>query len=372
MLVPRSTSTLNDHPLLLLQNKLSENLQPNVNRLPVLSRLCRVQRLVGEACVDTEVRTDPESSDFAGSTLAQALNTRGGVTRAEFTDDSNSVEATRPKDPSVIPSLRVTSRALIKEYFTQNETVRLIQGHPTIAFSEDQISSVLRVVADETARASFDMLENLIQRASELHLGPKPSSKKTSKRTPSTKSSVGSSRYASGDKHAGDYSDTSGALRSDDNFSSIGYSFEHSEPENIASPPIAGASTGCRPTNLRSTGNLQADSPGSQTLASLKLEALKDRYRQPRIQQGRHTIKAKTSGSRRKITRSCKIMKDAYFKGMEWTKTFVSGPVDPRWNPYKFYCQIWKANISIYGKGAREILRGRSVNFYLNMAISTS
>ena len=202
MLVPRSTSTLNDHPLSLLQNKLSDCLQPNVNRLPVLSRLCRVQRLVGEACVDTEVRTDAESSDFAGSTLAQALNTRGGVTRAEFTDDSNSVEATRPKDPSVIPSL--TSRALIKEYFTQNETVSLIQGHPTIAFSEDQISSVLQVVADETARASFDMLENLIQRASELHLGPKPSSKKTSKRTPSTKSSVGSSRYASGDNHAGD------------------------------------------------------------------------------------------------------------------------------------------------------------------------
>ena len=33
------------------------------------------------------------------------------------------------------------------------------------------------------------------------------------------------------------------------------------------------------------------------------------------------------------------------------------GPVDPRWNLYKFYCQICKANISIYGKGAREILR---------------
>ena len=50
-------------------------------------------------------------------------------------------------------------------------------------------------------------------------------------------------------------------------------------------------------------------------------------------------------------------MKEAYFKGMEWTKTFVSGPVDPRWNPYKFYCQICKGNISIYGRGAREILR---------------
>ena len=45
---------------------------------------------------------------------------------------------------------------------------------------------------------------------------------------------------------------------------------------------------------------------------------------------------------------------------MQWTKIFVSGPVDPRWNPYKFYRQICKANISIYGKGAREILRHHS------------
>ena len=50
-------------------------------------------------------------------------------------------------------------------------------------------------------------------------------------------------------------------------------------------------------------------------------------------------------------------MKEAYFKGMEWTRTFVSGPVDPKWNQYKFYCQICKANILIYSKGAREILR---------------
>ena len=53
-------------------------------------------------------------------------------------------------------------------------------------------------------------------------------------------------------------------------------------------------------------------------------------------------------------------MKEAYFHGMEWTRTFVTGPVDPKGNRYKFYCQICKANISIYSKGAREILRHHS------------
>ena len=58
-------------------------------------------------------------------------------------------------------------------------------------------------------------------------------------------------------------------------------------------------------------------------------------------------------------------MKEACFKGMEWTKTFVSGPIDPRWNPYKFYCQICKGNISIYGRGAHEILRHHATERHL-------
>ena len=35
----------------------------------------------------------------------------------------------------------------------------------------------------------------------------------------------------------------------------------------------------------------------------------------------------------------------------------MSGPVDPKRNRYKFYCQTCKGNVSIYGNGAREILR---------------
>ena len=77
----------------------------------------------------------------------------------------------------------------------------------------------------------------------------------------------------------------------------------------------------------------------------------------PRNQQGRFTTSgSKGPGTRKKLPRTYKIMKETYFKGVEWTRTFVSGPVDPKWNRYKFYCQICRANISIYGKGAREFL----------------
>ena len=96
-----------------------------------------------------------------------------------------------------------------------------------------------------------------------------------------------------------------------------------------------------------------ADSPGAQTLAALKEEARKD----PPSKGRKSKIPSKPRTTRRKVTRSCQIMKEEYFEGMAWTRTFVSGPVDPKWNRYKFYCQICKGNVSIYGKVAREILR---------------
>ena len=50
-------------------------------------------------------------------------------------------------------------------------------------------------------------------------------------------------------------------------------------------------------------------------------------------------------------------MKEAYSKGIQWTRTFVTGPFDPEHNKHKFYCQICTTNVSIFTKGAREIVR---------------
>ena len=52
-----------------------------------------------------------------------------------------------------------------------------------------------------------------------------------------------------------------------------------------------------------------------------------------------------------------KVMKEAYFNGIKWTKTFVTGSLDPVHNKHKFYCQLSKANVSLKSKGAREIIR---------------
>ena len=60
---------------------------------------------------------------------------------------------------------------------------------------------------------------------------------------------------------------------------------------------------------------------------------------------------------RRFVGRPGKIKKAAYFKGIQWTKVFVTGPLDPVHYKHKFYCQICKTSVSIYSKGARETVR---------------
>ena len=67
--------------------------------------------------------------------------------------------------------LTSSSRALIKQHFSEASLVFLPRGHPTVAFNEGQVSSILTAVANESARASFDMLSSVVERASRLNLG---------------------------------------------------------------------------------------------------------------------------------------------------------------------------------------------------------
>ena len=211
------------------------------------------------------------------------------------------------------------------------------------------MSTVLKVEAEETARSTQSMLESIIRQASKLNLGPG-----VNESTPLKV--MGTGKTKRGSRVSGQYSDTSGALRSDDEFSSIGYSFEGPEHQEVAALPVSTGRPSCShvdPTSLQTS--FIADSPGEQTLASLKAEARENRSKLSRNKRGRFTQASTTRGTRREITRSCKIMKEAYF----------SGPVDPKWNRYKFYCKICKANISIYAKEAREILRHHSTEKHL-------
>ena len=160
---------------------------------------------------DCESTTNP-----ARSTIAQALNTRC-KTPPNSTDDSDSafVPGGLPSS-SRSPTLGHSSRALINEFFSNAEKFDFPKGHPTVAFTEDQISSVLKVVADEAVRDSCGVMKKLIQKASELSLGSGPSLLRSPGR------SLGQSPRRAGSGASGLQNDTSEAIRSAMTFQASG------------------------------------------------------------------------------------------------------------------------------------------------------
>ena len=304
--------------------------------------------------------TGQDSEGAVGSTFAPANSNTFRVC-----DTASNTSVDFPEVAPRVAQLSANSRALIKEFFEEATPVILPAGHSTLALNEGQVCQVLKVVADEAVKSSLKAMENLIQQASRLSLGTPgntPCEIPKAKRPLDQSSSLGSqSGFLTGNE-----SDTSGVLRSGDDFASIGYVYEHSDLESHPFTPPPVGPPGCSRVDPMSHEAIkQVDSPGAQTLAGLKAEAIAEKSKSGSRKKQRKTTARKTGGSGHRVPRGCKIMKEAYFKGMEWTKTFVSGPVDPRWNPYKFYCQICKGNVSIYGRGAREILRHHATERHL-------
>ena len=281
-----------------------------------------------------------DSEGLIGSTVADALFAPTSANVFSVCDTASNTSVDFPEAVPRDPQLSASSRALIKEYFEAATPVELPAGHSTLALNEGQVCHVLKVVADEAVKSLLKAMENLIQQASRLNLG-----------TPHLNSGVNTKPRKSRDQVSGGESqsgflsdhgsDTSGAIKSTDDFASIGYSYEHSDLESHPFTPPPAGPPGCSRADLGSfeVPN-QLDSHGAQTLAELKAEAMAEKTKTVRQKKPRKTPSRNSGPSRHRVPRGCKILKEAYFKGMEWTKTFVSGPVDPRWNPYKFYCQI--------------------------------
>ena len=170
-------------------------------------------------------------------------------------------------------------------------------GHSTLALDEGQISQVLKVVADEAVRSSIKIMESLIQQASRLSLGtPHTTSGVDPKvrRPVDQASSIGSqSGFLTGNE-----SDTSGALRSGDDFASIGYAYEHSDFESHPFTPPPDGPPSCSRVDLTShEAPKQMDSPGAQTLAGLKPEAIAEKTKTGSRKKQRKTTMRTTGGS---------------------------------------------------------------------------
>ena len=236
-----------------------------------------------------------DSEGLIGSTVADALFAPTSANVFSVCDTASNTSVDFPEAVPRDPQLRASSRALIKEYFETATPVELPAGHSTLALNEGQVCQVLKVVADEAVKSSLKAMESLIQQASTLNLG-----------TPHLNSGVctkprkSGGQVSSGESQSGvlsdHVSDTSGAIKSTDDFASIGYSYEHSDFESHPFTPPPAGPPGCSRADLGSfeVPN-QLDSPGAQTLAGLKAEAMAEKTKAVRQKKPRKTPSRKST-----------------------------------------------------------------------------
>ena len=121
----------------------------------------------------TPVESDADSNAYARSTLTDTLSAPQPRLISLPSDEGSSNDS-EPEPPvaSKSATLSVTSREVIRKYFSESQPISPPRGHPTVAFNRDQIEHILKVVADETAaRSCFEMLNSVVMRAGMLRLG---------------------------------------------------------------------------------------------------------------------------------------------------------------------------------------------------------
>ena len=276
-----------------------------------------------------------------------ALSSAGTETH-ENAKPSTSAELPSISSPKLFSPTRplsASARTLINQHFNETNPCILPVGHATVAFNQGQVHSILRAVSTETITSSLHQMKNILEEAIRVGIRsqgtPQGSGKQRIKIFRKQSGSLGSGAE---DSDVGTEGYTSGALSSEDEF--VINSQRTGKDLNINPPPS--------PPDQSSTsipGPSSAQQVPSPGFCSTDYEPLAT------LTTDQASASSPPRKRRRLPGRTGKIMKEAYFKGIQWTRTFVTGPLDPEHNKHKFYCQICKTNVSIFSKGAREIVR---------------
>ena len=241
--------------------------------------------------------------------------------------------------------LSASARTRINQHFSETNPSILPVGHATVAFNQGQVHSILRAVSTETITSSLHQMKNILEEAIRVGVRSQGTSQGPGKqRIKCFRKQADSPGPDGQDSDIGTEGYTSGALSSEDEF--VINSQRTGKELNIIhppSPPGQDSSLAPGPTPMH-----QVPSPG---FCSTDYEPLAT------LTTDQASASSPPRKRRRLPGRTGKIMKEAYFKGIQWTRTLVIGPLDPEHNKHKFYCQICKTNVSNFTKGAREIVR---------------
>ena len=250
-----------------------------------------------------------------------------------------------PKFFSPTRPLSASARTLINQHFSETNPSILPVGHATVAFNHGKVHSILRAVSTETITSSLHQMKNILEEAIRVGVRSQGASQGPGKqRIKCFRKQTDSPGPDGQDSDIGTEGYTSGALSSEDEF--VINSQRTDKEFNVIRPPSPPGQASPLAPGL--TPMHQVPSPG---FCSTDYEPLAT------LTTDQASASSPPRKRRRLPGRTGKIMKEAYFKGIQWTRTFVTGPLDPEHNKRKFYCQICKTNVSIFTKDAREIVR---------------
>ena len=236
-------------------------------------------------------------------------------------DDIASV-VTRARPPKDTSTLTVQGRALLKKYFSEAPSVRLPIGHRTLALSEPQVHTLVKVVSDEVVASSLRTVQALISETMKAGGRLYSGGLVPSGTRPTLSISESSGKDLSRGGHTtDDY--TSGALSSDDEF--------FARQVKLPLVPANDQPSTTAPTRPEGT----ALSPGFNASDYQPLAQLRP------IPEGPSTPRP-VRKRRRMAGSTGKVMKEAYFKCIKWTRTFVTGPLEPKHNRH---CQVLLPNM---------------------------
>ena len=302
----------------------------------------------------TDVEDLLDSSGVGGPVTPQAKSTPTLIKVPRPRTDSTSCDESNEELPGTTQGrqqaprqLSASGRTLLWKHFASKYPIVLPRNQPVIALTEGQIHTVLKTMSDETILSSFHLMKSLLLQAISGKVSSKERCRHMSSFTASGRQEPSSSEYETTDIDSPNEGYTSGAINTDDDPGSLSFCIDDKE----AGPGVA---TVPEVLNTDQEALLEVPlSPGSgyslgdyAPLSSLRATAT-----------NKSASKGPPRKRRRLVGRPGKVMKEAYFKGIRWTKIFVTGPLDPAHNQYIFYCRICKSNVSIYSKGAREIIR---------------
>ena len=273
-------------------------------------------------------------------TLVKVPRQRGESTSE--CESSNGLPGPSDQQSKAPRQFSASGRTLLRKHFVEKDPIVIPRNHPFIALTESQIHTVMKTISDETIFSSFHLMKSLLLQATSGKVLTKEKCRHVGGHTPGGRRSPSSSGDETTDVDSPNEGYTSGAFNTDDEPGSLSFCLEK---ETEGREPLT--ATSAQPRTITENQAARRDtsmSPGSNYSIG-DYAPLSSLVSKP----GKAVQPKSPPRKRRKFMgKPGKTMKEAYFKGILWTKAFVTGPLDPAHNQYKFYCRLCKSNVSIY------------------------